>query len=308
MLLKKNGQPCAQTHSGAVLDQVKDYDVIACDACGFAHISPLPTPEELAAIYSREYYSDVKPDYLARAKEDAEWAQLTVDDKLSALEEKLPASRRRLLDIGSGPGFFLLRAQERGWAAEGIDPSEQACAHAKSLGVRVTEGFFTEQSAQSLGLFDAITLTNMLEHVADPINLIELAHGSLSPNGLLCVTVPNDYNMLQSTLRTADGIEPWWVAPPHHLNYFNFDTLSNLLSRSGFRPLARQTSFPMELFALMGDIYMNDVKLGRACHQKRVKFDTSFARAGQPLARQKFYEALANAGIGREAIIIAEKA
>ena len=166
-------------HEGAVLDSVGGYDAIACEACGFVHVVPLPDEAELKNIYKESYYAETKPDYLVRAREDEPWARLSFDDRLDLLISHLPASRRRLLDIGSGPGFFAKAAIERGFAAEGIDPSRQACAHARSLGVPVTEGFYDDEAVTKLGAFDAITLTNMLEHVADPIALISRAHKNL---------------------------------------------------------------------------------------------------------------------------------
>lgn len=295
-------------HAGDVLDSVGGYDAIACEKCGFVHVVPLPTKNELAHIYQESYYAETKPDYLVRAREDDPWARLSYDDRLELLISHLPASRRRLLDIGSGPGLFAKRAIERGFAAEGIDPSRQACAHARVLGVPVTEDFYDDDAVARLGAFDAITLTNMLEHVADPIGLIARAHENLSPGGLICVTVPNDYNRLQETLRRGAGLPPWWVAPPHHLNYFTFASLSGLLARTGFTEIARSTSFPMEFFALMGDVYIGDDTLGRACHKKRVNFDLAFASAGLPEVRKLIYAALAEAELGREAILIAQKA
>lgn len=63
----------------------------------------------------------------------------------------------------------------------------------------------------------------------------------------------------------------------------------------------------MEMFALMGELYMGNDALGRACHQNRVAFDTAFAKAGKGEARRQFYQALASAGFGREAVIVAQK-
>ena len=108
-------------------------------------------------------------------------------------------------------------------------------------------------------------------------------------------------------MRRGSGLPPWWVAPPHHLNYFTFASLSGLLARVGFKELARSTSFPMELFALMGDIYIGDDTVGRACHKKRVSFDLAFAKAGIPEVRKLIYAALAEVDLGREAILIAQK-
>ena len=61
----------------------------------------------------------------------------------------MPRERRRLLDIGSGPGFFLKTAKERGWRVLGIEPSRQAATHARDLGIEVVEGFFDADTADS---------------------------------------------------------------------------------------------------------------------------------------------------------------
>ncbi|MFO1187075.1 MAG: class I SAM-dependent methyltransferase [Alphaproteobacteria bacterium] len=294
------------THGGPVRDTVDDFTVIDCETCGFAHVTPLPSEADLAAHYAKDYYGQIKPDYLARAKADEPWARLGFDDRLDILEANLPKGRRRLLDIGSGPGLFAAHARSRGWAAEGIEPSGQACAHARSLDVPVTCGTFDDKTATQLGKFDAITLTNMLEHVPDPAAILLRAHECLAEHGLVCVTVPNDYNGFQTTLRT-NGAAPWWIAPPHHLNYFGFDSLARLVSRVGFQEIERTTSFPMEIFALMGELYMGNDALGRACHQQRIAFDGAFASAGTGETRRKFYAALAAAGFGREVIIVAQK-
>jgi SAM-dependent methyltransferase len=294
-------------HNGPVLDRCEEFSVVDCGPCGFSHVVPLPDERELKALYAQSYYCETKPDYLIRARADEPWARLGFDDRLDLLEAHLPPARRRLLDIGSGPGFFAARARARGWAAEGIDPSIQACAHARGLDVPVLQALFDDESAEKLGAFDAITLTNMLEHVADPSGVIARAHGCLNAGGHICVTVPNDYNLFQEALR-ANGTRAWWVAPPHHLNYFSFESLSSFLARHGFAEVARTTSFPMEMFALMGDIYIDNDALGRACHKERVAFDLALAQGGQNQARRRFYGALAAAGLGREAIILARKA
>jgi SAM-dependent methyltransferase len=233
---------------------------------------------------------------------------LAQTDRLEILETLLPPDRRRLLDVGCGPGFFLQTALRRGWLAHGIEPSREAAAHARALGALVTEGFFNDASAAALGRFDAIHLSNVLEHVPDPAHLLHLAHGVLEPGGAICVTVPNDFSPLQIAGRAAVGANDWWVAPPHHLNYFNFDSLTGLIARSGFAAKARTTSFPMEAFLMMGENYVDDPALGRACHNRRKKFDLAFEAAGLKETRRNFYRALAELGIGREAVVIAVKA
>lgn len=294
-----------QAHEGPRVATANDYDVIHCAVCGFRHVVPLPDPAELDAAYRANYYAEEKPTFLAHAGEDQAWAELAQTDRLETFERILGPQRRRLLDIGCGPGFFLKTAKARGWRVFGIEPSMQAAAHARSLGVEVVEGFFNAENAQGLGRFDAIHLNNVLEHVPDPIAILSAAAGLLDREGVLCVGVPNDFSPFQIAARATAGTGAWWLAPPHHLNYFDFETLGGLLERLGFAVAERLTSFPMELFLLMGENYTRDPVLGRACHNRRKNLDLSLEAAGLKETRRAFYRALASAGLGREAVIVA---
>jgi SAM-dependent methyltransferase len=294
-------------HDGPLITRAKGYDIIACAVCGFRHVVPLPDPAELERVYRQTYYREEKPTFLAHASEDQEWAKLAQKDRLECFERLLGAGRRRLLDVGSGPGFFLNTAKERGWSVLGLEPSRQAAAHARSLGLEIVEGFFNQETAPTLGRFDAVHLSNVLEHMPDPVLVISLVRDLIAPKGLVCLNVPNDFTPLQASARTSLSLKEWWVAPPHHLNYFDFDSLSSLIARHGFEVREKTTSFPMELFLLMGHDYTKDAALGRACHTQRKRIDLELEKAGYGETRRAFYRALAGAGLGREAVVIAVK-
>lgn len=258
-----------QAHEGPRVAVANGYDIIHCVLCGFRHVVPLPDPAVLDAAYRNKYYAEEKPTFLARAGEDQAWAELAQTDRLELFERVLGGTERRLLDVGCGPGFFLQTAKSRGWRVLGIEPSRQAAQHARSLGVEVVEGFFNAETANGLGRFDAIHLNNVLEHVPDPIAILASARELLARGGILCVGVPNDFSPFQIAAHATGNVGEWWLAPPHHLNYFDFETLSALVERLGFAVAERMTSFPMELFLLMGDNYTGDPALGRACHGRR---------------------------------------
>ena len=106
----------------------------------------------------------------------------------------------------------------------------------------MVEGFFSARSAPTLGNFDAVHLNNVLEHVPNPLRVIRLARGLLAPGGLICLNVPNDFTPFQAGARAALSLPEWWVAPPHHLNYFDFESLSQLIVSQGFEIAERNTS------------------------------------------------------------------
>lgn len=294
-------------HNGPLMDRLGDAAIVDCEACGFKHVVPLPTPEELEALYEHDYYAVDKPSYIEEHRDDEDWWQLVYDERYDLLEVELPADRRKLLDVGSGAGYFLKRGVERGWSVLGIEPSHDAAAYARDLGVEVVEAFLDPTSASSLGAFDAIHMQHVLEHVPDPESMLRLVHGLLEPGGVLCVVAPNDYNGLQDVVRRAVGHDAWWVVPEHHLNYFSHASLAALLQRCGFEVLRSTTSFPMELFVLLGDDYIGNPTVGRAMHAKRKELETTIAAAGRQDIRAALYDALAAAELGREAILYARK-
>jgi hypothetical protein len=118
--------------------------------------------------------------------------------------------------------------------------------------------------------------------------------------------VPNDYSPFQAALRDACGVHPWWVAPPHHVNYFDVNSIQRLLAER-FDVVSVETSFPIDLFLLMGDNYIGNDALGRACHAKRKTFELALARAGRSALKREMYRRLAQLGIGRDVFVIARK-
>lgn len=294
-------------HTGLTLAHKDNVDVIACTTCGYAHVMPLPAPEDLISFYRDSFYTTEKVDYLKSAEADRDWLTSTFNDRYTTFETLLPAERRQILDVGCGPGFFLTTGLARGWNVLGLEPSPQAAAFARGHGAEVIEDFFTADVAKSIAPQDVIHMSQVLEHVPNPQDFIRTATSVLLPQGLLCISVPNDFNPLQHALQTAHGHQPWWVSPTHHLNYFSFESLTLLLERHGFKVVHRQASFPLELFALMGDDYIADPELGPVIHQKRKALELTLEQTGQNTTKRALFEALANVGLGRLAIITARK-
>jgi len=291
-------------HIGEQVDSVSNFDVIDCEICGFKHIIPVPTLEELTDAYRQEYYSTEKPSYIERAKEDLDWWNLVYSERYDSFEQLLSTNRRRILDVGSGPGYFLLHGKQRGWETLGIEPSGQAAEHSRQLGLEIIEDFLTEKTAGQLGNFDVVHASEVLEHISDPKGMLNLSYRLLKPGGLLCVVAPNDYNPFQDALREVCGYESWWLAPPHHINYFEVNSLSNLFADCGFAVVLREATFPIDIFCLMGDNYVGNDTMGRKCHKKRKTFEMNMAAAGYGKVKRQLYRALAKSGLGREIMII----
>ena len=259
-------------------------------------------------IYTEEYYSIEKPQFIERQLEDIEWWNIVFDDRYDLLEEHLPKNRRMIVDIGCGPGFFLKRGKDRGWKGVGIEASKQAAEYAKGLGVEVLNCFLEALDIEAnRGKFDVAHLSEVLEHCPDPMSVCKTSYEFLSDDGIICIVVPNDYNPFQEAVSKVLGFERYWLAPPHHINYFTFDSLQALLERTGFKVLRKDAMFPIDMFLLMGDNYVGNDKTGRACHARRKRFEINLRKAGMNNFKKQLYEFLASKNIGREIVMFAQK-
>lgn len=237
----------------------------------------------------------------------SEWEESGFYDKFSTFEEYIPAQENRsLLDIGCGLGKLLLYGKERNWNCIGVEPSKQAANCALNNGLNVLNCNFSKNIFKSNEKFDVVHMHHVLEHIKNPMALIKDAKELLKDEGLLCIIVPNDFSAFQKILWKELDFKPWWISPKDHLNYFDFDTLSSLLEKNGFEIVLKETSFPMELFLLFGDNYIKNPEIGSQSHLKRLNFDTTLRKYNNDLKR-KFYQSLANIGIGRDVILYAKK-
>lgn len=295
-------------HKGDLVYKDESFSIIECETCQFKHIMPLPEQKELDQLYKEEYYEEVKPEYINEVKEDAEWLANVYEERVKIIDSYFEKEDMlKALDIGSGPGYFLTAGNKIGWETIGIEPSGQAYLYSQSLGLNVVNDFFDSKQAEKLPNFDIIHMNHVLEHLPSPNETIKLISQKLKKNGLLCLAVPNDFNVLQELLHSNYGFKPWWISPKLHLNYFTFDSLKELLEGNGFDVIKQTTSFPMELFLMMGDNYIGNNKLGRTSHGKRKNFEMKLFENNLEEVKEHFYESLAINGLGRDVILFARK-
>jgi len=177
-------------HAGKILDTIEwegqSISIIDCGGCGFIHADPYPTQDELTRIYSSEYFEKVKPEFKGDDDRDAAWIARIMDDRLEVIDELIEFhAPRRILDVGAGFGTFLDRAEFRGWQTFGAEPSRQACEYSRLRGHVMTEAMFPtgELAGQ---LFNAIHMREVLNHAANPLEILQSAYELLKPGGVLC--------------------------------------------------------------------------------------------------------------------------
>jgi 2-polyprenyl-3-methyl-5-hydroxy-6-metoxy-1,4-benzoquinol methylase len=291
------------------------HHVVQHPEFGFFQVIPTPSPEEITRFYAEEFYSSKYKAFNNSALEVQETDQAFHDGHREDIAQQIrhllerELSELSVLDIGCGWGQTLKYLADRGAACAGFDPAQEAVAYVQSCGIESVCAGMERMDVFGDRRFDVVMLMNVLEHLADPVQVIqEIKRTVLRPDGLLIIEVPNDFNDFQKAARELHGLQEWWVAPPAHLNYFSSYSLSAVLKGCGFDVRELEASFPLELFLLMGDNYVADRQTGRLCHEKRMAFERNLRDLGKTSVLRSFYKALADVNLGRQVIAYAMNA
>jgi 2-polyprenyl-3-methyl-5-hydroxy-6-metoxy-1,4-benzoquinol methylase len=104
----------------------------------------------------------------------------------------VPASCRRLLDVGCGAGGFG-EVLKRGRDIEvwGVEPLRSAAQIAATKLDHVTMELFGSQARLPDATFDCIVFNDVLEHMSAPEAALEYAKRLLSPGGTVVASIPN---------------------------------------------------------------------------------------------------------------------
>ena len=148
----------------------------------------------------------------------------------------------RLLEVGSGFGFFLEAASRRGWRAEGVEVSPYGCELARGRGHSVYQGYL-EDAPLDEGQFDVVALWDVIEHVTTPAPMIKHCLRLLRPGGRLVLKTP-DGRALDSTLAPLRAAYRHFVYPANtaeHVFHFSPQQLQQLVENVGFAHVEIET-------------------------------------------------------------------
>ncbi|HEY3178824.1 MAG TPA: methyltransferase domain-containing protein [Casimicrobiaceae bacterium] len=208
------------------------YDIFACALCDTKFAEPLAVDEAVYdlvyrhiehvrgyARYARYARAVVRLQdplgYLAE-EEDSYWA-------IAQFLAEQNSQSGPIIEVGSGLGYLTYAISRRGHNIRGIDISEVAVANARRrFGDLYECADIREIAAQRPGCYDAVLMTELIEHVPEVQALLAAALRIVRPGGAVVVTTPN---------KTASPPHALWDtdAPPVHLWWFS-ETSMNVLA------------------------------------------------------------------------------
>ncbi|QIT56903.1 class I SAM-dependent methyltransferase [Aquisalimonas sp. 2447] len=196
---------------------------VLCESCGFVCYAPRPTTEDVAAKYNRlkEYNPSIGGQDLGDQK------IIKMDrDRSYVLYQKLSSHMPdgAVLDYGGGNGKLMHAFLEHGRSCYLADYSEKQLPGVNKI---------ADDISSLEGTYSAIVLSHVLEHVAEPGELVAGLHRHLKDDGVLYAEIPID--MLGGLRLEGD--------PVTHINFFTYDSLGSLLNHNGYIIIDGQTEF-----------------------------------------------------------------
>ena len=212
------------------------WNILYCRKDKIAWLNPQPAEEDIPKLYENypTHSSDFEPptpNYslfnLLKSKLKKIILSLTFgyDDILKWLP------KGKLLDVGCGNGQFLSVMRQNGYSVYGVEPDHESAKIAKNkFGIPVVVGSIFDANFES-SYFDAITMNHVIEHLINPIEVLQKCKRLLKMGGRILIFTPN----IESLGHRIFGNSWRGLEPPRHLYIFSKNSLSRIVERANFR-------------------------------------------------------------------------
>lgn len=213
-----------------------NFQIRICAVCNHAFVADDLANDDLVEYYSSNikyhegYEDDLRKQRFPGSRSDA-------IKYLSLIQSALDESRGPItfLEVGAGWAYASRFASSIGWSVDAIEYSPECIASLSrvlpSQSV-IHKGSFESFCELTRNTYDAILMSQVLEHALDPAQWLSNAYLLLRPGGCLVVAVPQ-FKGIYGFL----GIRDPYITPPEHLNFFTRRSLQLLANRKGFEVL-----------------------------------------------------------------------
>ena len=278
-------------------------------AYGFWEIVDKPSRKDLELYYAEKYYQIGKGGAINYTSDELIQIKNKLDVIWYVIQKNTNQSNlKTFLDVGCGEGNALAYFASKSFIVTGLDYSLAGVQskNPKYIDSLIVGDIYTSLEKQIFlqKKYDVIMLQNVLEHVLDPIDLMLNLKKLITPNGLICISVPNDFSITQMAAISYGHIQSaFWVSPPDHLNYFNNESLLEVASVTGYDILDMIANFPIDFFLFnSASNYVIDSSKGKAAHNARIQIENLISQA--PIADViLLYKSFAKLGLGRNLTI-----
>jgi len=160
--------------------------------------------------------------------------EIFVENKFKQVAKLIPENSK-ILDIGCGDGSIRNFLKNSDYY--GIDGDKNLILELTKQKIKAKQADLNKEELPfKKEKFDFILLLDILEHVANPAKLLDIAKSRIKPEGKIIITLPNDYHVLNKIRflfnkhLTEDPFAPYG-----HLHYFPIKSGEAFIRKNGFK-------------------------------------------------------------------------
>jgi len=230
------------------------FQLTRCNACQLVRTEPITSDSELEQYYNLSYYGDGKKKFINLAEAFTDFSNYrrarSIFSHINSIQKHPEGYVNKILDIGCGRGTLLKILKRMGCECYGFErvgfPSNGPDRDIHFYSGNLIDISFAE------GFFDSVIIWHVLEHIDDPISILQETARILRPDGILVIAVPN-FGSLQARIFR----ESWFhLDLPRHRYHFTPNTLLSCLNKAGFNVIHRHTfSIEQNPFGFIQSLY-----------------------------------------------------
>lgn len=198
------------------------FDLIECPACDTRQLFPLPNVEQLERFYGTGYYG-------------GDWYKQRGLGKVFAEKYLTKKKKGNYLEVGCSLGYFLDGIRTGcDWHLKGVEFGAEAVEHARNeLDLDVRQGELSEINYPSES-FDFIRICNVLEHVTNPLEMLDESRRIIKADGFLHLSIPNGLTDSRYLMNFFESENSPPLSKDGHLFFFPKKSLLQIFNRTGF--------------------------------------------------------------------------
>jgi 2-polyprenyl-3-methyl-5-hydroxy-6-metoxy-1,4-benzoquinol methylase len=212
------------------------FCIVQCRICDLARTFPPPSDQILYSNVSSNYYGTKINKFTASFQQIR---NVTMKLRAKYFLSLVPGSvgRPKVLDVGCAEGRLLNAFVEYGCECWGIEhplyPSQRF-----QNSDRIS---YLQDDLQAIDFekrtFDLVILWHVLEHMDDPLSVIQRLYNLLTPEGIIIIAVPNFSSM------ESRAFKQFWfhLDIPWHKYHFNEKAIGYLMEKSHLRAITTNT-------------------------------------------------------------------
>lgn len=210
------------------------YTLVRCGCGALLYLSPAPSASDLRTMYVEE--QQFGTEYTDEARVRAILGYM--GEALRGLEQRIggrQGRRLRVLEVGAGLSWMCRAAKAKDprsvTVAQDISPEAvDSCPWVDHY----VQGDVRDSRLDAFAPFDVVSMTHVIEHLLDPVDVVARCRELMAATGILFVTAPHrphGWSDAEPDLRTWTAYSYNHV--PAHVQYFSEASLARLAHAAG---------------------------------------------------------------------------